>query len=62
LWLAGARPRAAAVSWRTGTGRYRNVGTHPPDGAEHAEPSLEDAYLLLRGRTPEPHTAGDAAS
>ena len=38
-----------ASSWRTGTGRYRNVGATAPPGAELVEPTLEDAYLLLRG-------------
>jgi len=50
------------VSWRTGTGRYRNVGGRVRDGAEHAEPTLEDAYLLLRGRSPEGEPATEAAS
>jgi ABC-2 type transport system ATP-binding protein len=35
------------VSWRTGTGRYRNVAAQARDGVDHVEPSLEDAYLLL---------------
>jgi hypothetical protein len=58
-------PTAAEVSWRTGTGRYRNVGTHVRDGVEHAEPSLEDAYLLLlllRSASPQPETTQEAAS
>ena len=50
------------MSWRTGTGRYRNVGTRVRDGVEHVEPSLEDAYLLLRGGSPEPEPAGEVAS
>ena len=62
VWLAGEPDPAAAVSWRTGTGRYRNVGARVRDGAEHVEPSLEDAYLLLRGGPPEPETAGEAVS
>ena len=41
----------AQASWRTASGRYRNVGEHVPSGAELVEPSLEDAYLLLRGAT-----------
>ena len=49
------------MSWRTGTGRYRNVGTRIRDGVEHVEPSLEDAYLLLRG-SPEGETAAEVAS
>ena len=62
VWLADEPDPAASVSWRTGTGRYRNVGARVRDGAEHVEPSLEDAYLLLRGGAPEPETAGEAAS
>ena len=34
---------------RTASGRHRNVGHRVPTGAELIEPSLEDAYLLLRG-------------
>lgn len=49
VWLADQPDPAATVSWRTGTGRYRNVAAHARDGVEHVEPSLEDAYLLLRG-------------
>ena len=49
VWLADQPDPAASASWRTGTGRYRNIGTQAPDDAELAEPSLEDAYLLLRG-------------
>jgi ABC-2 type transport system ATP-binding protein len=62
VWLADEPDPAASVSWRTGTGRYRNVGTRIRDGVEHVEPSLEDAYLLLRGGTPEPETASEVAS
>jgi ABC-2 type transport system ATP-binding protein len=53
VWLADQPDPVATVSWRTGTGRYRNVATHARDGVEHIEPSLEDAYLLLRGELPE---------
>ena len=49
VWLADQPDPAATVSWRTGTGRYRNVAAHARDDVEHVEPSLEDAYLLLRG-------------
>ena len=52
VWLADAPDPAASISWRTGTGRYRNVGGRVRDDVEHAEPSLEDAYLLLRGGSP----------
>ena len=48
VWLAADRHPAARHSWRTGAGRWRNVGD-PPAGVELAEPSLEDAYLLLVG-------------
>ena len=33
-----------------------------PADAEHAEPSLEDAYLLLRGGPPQAEPAGEVAS
>jgi ABC-2 type transport system ATP-binding protein len=50
VWLSDDREPGAQVSWMTGEGRVRNVGTAPP-GAELAEPSIEDAYLLLVGAT-----------
>jgi ABC-2 type transport system ATP-binding protein len=50
VWLADAGDPRAQVSWRTATGRYRNLGDAPA-GAELVEPTLEDAYLLLRGAT-----------
>jgi ABC-2 type transport system ATP-binding protein len=40
---------SGVASWRTGTGRYRVVGGPPPPGSEAAEPTLEDAYLLMLG-------------
>lgn len=49
VWLTDDPPPDAPVSWRTGTGRYRSLAAQPPPGAEAVEPSLEDAYLLLRG-------------
>jgi ABC-2 type transport system ATP-binding protein len=49
VWLADAAEPSAQTSWRTASGRYRNVGAHVPTGAELVEPTLEDAYLLLRG-------------
>jgi ABC-2 type transport system ATP-binding protein len=51
VWMAAEPDAAAQASWRTASGRYRNVGEHVPDRAELVEPSLEDAYLLLRGAT-----------
>ena len=49
VWLADAPDPAARASWRTGTGKHRHVGDAAPPGAEQAEPTLEDAYLLLIG-------------
>ena len=49
VWLADSPAPDALATWRTGTGRVHHVGHHPPDGAELVEPSVEDAYLLLRG-------------
>jgi ABC-2 type transport system ATP-binding protein len=49
VWLADAPDPGARASWRTGTGRHRNVGEAAPPGAGLAEPTLEDAYLLLLG-------------
>ncbi len=57
VWLSDADVPGAPVSWRTGTGRYRIVGGARPPAAEAAEPTLEDAYLLMLGpeaRTPLP--------
>jgi ABC-2 type transport system ATP-binding protein len=48
VWLTDEADPRAQTSWRTGTGRYRNLGATAPAAAELAEPSLEDAYLLLR--------------
>jgi len=62
VWLADEPDPAASISWRTGTGRYRNIGERARDGAEHVEPSLEDAYLLLRGGSPQTEAAGEGAS
>ncbi len=61
VWLAEEPDPAASVSWRTGTGRYRNVGTCMRDDVEHVEPSLEDAYLLLRDVAPETERPGEVA-
>jgi ABC-2 type transport system ATP-binding protein len=50
VWLHDREIPGARVSWRTGTGRIRSIGGTPPAGAEPAEPSVEDAYLLMLGR------------
>jgi ABC-2 type transport system ATP-binding protein len=57
VWLADEPDARAQVSWRTAAGRYRNLGDAAPAGAEVAEATLEDAYLLLRGSAPEPEVA-----
>jgi ABC-2 type transport system ATP-binding protein len=62
VWLAGEPDPAATVSWRTGTGRYRNIAARARGDAEHVEPSLEDAYLLLRGGSAEDEPAAEVAS
>lgn len=50
VWMSAAAHPAARHSWRTGSGRWRNVGD-PAPGSELIEPVLEDAYLLLVGDT-----------
>jgi ABC-2 type transport system ATP-binding protein len=62
VWLADHPDPAASVFWRTGTGRYRNVAARGRDGVEHIEPSLEDAYLLLRGGSSDPERTEEVAS
>ncbi|MPV37359.1 ATP-binding cassette domain-containing protein [Georgenia subflava] len=54
VWLADEPSPDSLSSWRTGTGRFRMVGQHAPVGTELAEPTVEDAYLLLRGTKAEP--------
>jgi ABC-2 type transport system ATP-binding protein len=48
----GPEPNSGAVTtWRTGTGLVHSVGGAPLPGAVPVQPSVEDAYLLLRGGT-----------
>ncbi|MGE0027143.1 MAG: ATP-binding cassette domain-containing protein [Thermoleophilia bacterium] len=54
VWLGAGEVPGAYVSWRTGTGRIRSVGGRPGPGDEAAEPTVEDAYLLMLGHRPEP--------
>jgi ABC-2 type transport system ATP-binding protein len=54
VWLCDDPGPDALVSWRTGTGRHHVVGGRPPAGAVPAEPSLEDAYLLMLGADARP--------
>ena len=49
VWVADRADPSAAISWRTGDGRHRNVGD-PPVGAELLAPTVQDGYLLLGGR------------
>nr|WP_301539429.1 ATP-binding cassette domain-containing protein [Nocardioides sp. zg-1308] len=49
VWTCDEPGPDALVSWRTGTGRHHVVGGTPPPGADPAEPTLEDAYLLMLG-------------
>lgn len=49
VWLADEPGEDALASWRTGTGRHHVVGGTPPVDASPAEPTLEDAYLLMLG-------------
>jgi ABC-2 type transport system ATP-binding protein len=48
VWIAAERDPGAHLSWRMGDGRYRHIGD-PPGGASIAEPSIDDAYLLMVG-------------
>jgi ABC-2 type transport system ATP-binding protein len=49
VWLAPERATDAHLSWRTGDGRHRNIGS-APSGADLVEPTVEDGYLLLVGK------------
>jgi ABC-2 type transport system ATP-binding protein len=44
----------AVQTWKTGTGLIRSVGGHPSRDSSAVDPSVEDAYLLLRASTPTP--------
>jgi ABC-2 type transport system ATP-binding protein len=48
VWLSEERAHGARLSYRTGEGRYRNIGT-APDGADQVDPTVEDGYLTLLG-------------
>lgn len=49
VWTADSQDERAVLSWRMGDGRFRHVGD-PPVGAAPADPTIDDAYLLLAGR------------
>lgn len=46
--VGGAASIGAVTTWRTGHGEIRSVGGTPCPGAVPVEPSVEDAYLILR--------------
>ena len=46
VWVADQPDPRAAISWRTGEGRHRHIGSAPA-GAELVTPTLQDGYLLL---------------
>ena len=48
VWLSAERAREAHLSYRTGEGRYRNIGP-APGNADLADPTVEDGYLMLLG-------------
>jgi ABC-2 type transport system ATP-binding protein len=54
VWLGATAVPGAAHSWRTGTGRVRSIGGTPTTTAQPAEPSVEDAYLLMLGVAAQP--------
>ncbi len=49
VWLCDEPTETGVASWRTGTGRQRVVGGPRPSNSDPAEPTLEDAYLLMLG-------------
>ena len=50
VWLAPTRDAGAQLAWIAADGQVRHIGD-PPAGAHLVEPTLEDGYLLLAGRT-----------
>lgn len=48
VWLSADRATGARLSYRTGEGRYRNIGSAPRD-ADLVDPTVEDGYLTLLG-------------
>jgi ABC-2 type transport system ATP-binding protein len=48
VWTAAARDPGARLSWKMGDGRFRHIGD-APEGADPAEPTVDDAYLLMVG-------------
>jgi ABC-2 type transport system ATP-binding protein len=58
VWLHDQAVPGAIASWRDPSQRIRSVGGQPPAGAQSADPTVEDAYLLLVG----PDAATEAAA
>jgi ABC-2 type transport system ATP-binding protein len=56
VWVASERDPRARLAWVTSEGLVRHIGD-PPPGAQLADPTVEDGYLLLTGG----HTAEVAA-
>ncbi len=58
VWMAAEPDPAAHASWRTASGRYRNVGEHVPSGAELVEPASRTptccSVALPASRLPRP--------
>lgn len=50
VWLHDQPTPGSIASWRDPSQRIRSVGGSPPPGAQPADPTVEDAYLLLVGR------------
>jgi ABC-2 type transport system ATP-binding protein len=54
----GATPADGAIqTWKTGGGLIRSVGGRPSPDSSTVDPSVEDAYLLLRAAQPTPEGA-----
>jgi ABC-2 type transport system ATP-binding protein len=49
VWRAQHRDENAELSWRSGDGAWRHIGTQLPPGVELAAATPEDGYLLLSG-------------
>jgi ABC-2 type transport system ATP-binding protein len=47
--VAPVASASAIATWKTGTGLIHSVGGTPPADAQSLDPSVEDAYLLIRG-------------
>jgi ABC-2 type transport system ATP-binding protein len=48
VWVASERDARARLAWVTSEGLVRHIGD-PPAGAQLADPTVEDGYLLLTG-------------